>query len=244
VTIPGPATARPDPDRPVVAAFDFDGTLTDRGSVWPFLATVSGRRRVVRAALADIGPLAAAAALGGRHADEAKEALFGGTLGGLDAVELEARAAQFGLDHYRRHARADVRDRLEWHRAQGHRLLIVSASPEIYLTAVGRELAVDGVIATRLAVDGDGRMTGGYDGKNCRGQEKIDRVRQWMVRSGPPGGDGSAITPFLWAYGNSKGDRRLLQGADRGVDVGRLGPVGALRSFPRLGDVATDGYPN
>jgi phosphatidylglycerophosphatase C len=244
VTTAGPAAARPDPDRPVVAAFDFDGTLTDRGSVWPFLAAVSGRRRVVQAALAHVGALAAAAAFGGRHADAAKEALFVGTLGGLDEAELEAGATQFGLDHYRRHARADVRDRLEWHRAQGHRLLIVSASPEIYLTPLGRELAVDGVIATRLAVDGDGRMTGGYDGKNCRGQEKIDRVRHWMAQSGPHRGDDPTITPFLWAYGNSKGDRRLLQGADRGVDVGRLGPVGALRAFPRLGDVATDDYPN
>ena len=30
------------PDRPTVAAFDYDGTLTDRGSAFPFLVSVRG----------------------------------------------------------------------------------------------------------------------------------------------------------------------------------------------------------
>jgi hypothetical protein len=42
----------------------------------------------------------------------------------------------------------------------------------------------------------------------------------------------------LWAYGNSAGDRPLLAGADVGVDVGRLGPMGKLRAFRRLRDTA------
>ena len=44
--------------------------------------------------------------------------------------------------------------------------------------------------------------------------------------------------PILWAYGNSRGDLRLLNAADHGVDAGRLGPLGRLRRFPRLADVA------
>jgi hypothetical protein len=43
--------------------------------------------------------------------------------------------------------------------------------------------------------------------------------------------------PVLWAYGNSRGDLRLLNAADHGVDVGKLGPVGRLRRFPRLAEV-------
>ena len=224
-----PATPSP----PVVAAFDFDGTLTRGGSVWPFLVAIRGRRRVVIAGLALSGRLAAAALLGGRHADGAKEALFRRTLAGLRADELDIDAAAFGLAHYRAHARADVRARLEWHRAEGHRLVIVSASPEPYLVAVGRELRVDAVVATRLAVGSDSRLTGGYDGRNCRGGEKLLRVRQWIDETSGPG----ALTTVLWAYGNSDGDRQLLAGADVGVDAGRLGRFGALRSFRRLSDL-------
>jgi hypothetical protein len=50
----------------------------------------------------------------------------------------------------------------------------------------------------------------------------------------------SGVRPVLWAYGNSEGDRRLLAGADVGVDAGRLGRVGALRSFVRLAALPAD----
>jgi len=218
----------------VVAAFDFDGTLTRGGSVWPFLVAMSGRRRVLTAAVAVAGKLLAAALLGGRHADAAKEALFRRTLAGLRAEETAVRAAAFGRAHYRRHSRADIRERMEWHRARGHRLVIVSASPRIYLEAVAEDLEVDALVATRLAVGEDGRLTGSYEGGNCRGAEKLARVRALIDRWTT---DAGAITPVLWAYGNSDGDRQLLAGADIGVDVGRLGRVGALRSFPRLADL-------
>src|SRR5271168_873358 len=95
------------PDRPrtVVAAFDFDGTLTRGGSVWPFLAAIAGRRRVVASALVLTGRLALAALLGGSWADDAKEALFRRTLAGARADEVLIAAAAFGRDHYRRQAR-------------------------------------------------------------------------------------------------------------------------------------------
>ena len=46
---------------------------------------------------------------------------------------------------------------------------------------------------------------------------------------------------MLWAYGNSRGDLRLLNAADHGVDAGRLGPLGRLRRFPRLAEVVANG---
>ena len=45
--------------------------------------------------------------------------------------------------------------------------------------------------------------------------------------------------PEVWAYGNSRGDLRMLRAADVGVNVGRLGRLGRLRRFPGLG--TTDG---
>ncbi len=229
--------------RLVVAAFDFDGTLTRGGSVWRFLAAVCHPGRVVMAAVAILPRLLAGAVLGGAHADAAKEALFARTLAGLPADDVARRAASFGLAHYRRHARPEVRRRLEWHLARGHRVVIVSASPELYLEPVGRELQVHGVIGTKLEVGPDGRLTGRYDGVNCRGPEKIGRLRRWVEstagagRPTAPHGDDEPPAAIVWAYGNSAGDRQLLAGADVGIDVGRLGRLGRLRSFPRLRDV-------
>ena len=49
--------------------------------------------------------------------------------------------------------------------------------------------------------------------------------------------------PVLWAYGNSRGDLRLLQAADHGVDAGRLGRYGRLARYPRLAAVIADAPP-
>ena len=151
-------------------------------------------------------------------------------------TEVDRRSAVFAHRHLQRHLRDDVRRRLEWHQRQGHYTVIVSASPECYVSPAGEELGVDGVVATRLAVGGGGLLTGGYEGKNCRGAEKYARL-VGHLRSRGLLSNNRGEQPVLWAYGNSRGDLRLLNAADHGVDAGRLGPVGRLRHFPRLAEV-------
>lgn len=224
---PGAATGA---QRPVVAAFDLDGTLTRGGSMWPFLVAVRSLGPVAWAAVSVAPLLALAALLGGRWADDAKEALMRRTLAGLAADDVSVQAAAFGRRHFSRRRRSDVVGRLEQHRRQGHRVVVVSASPELYVSAVADMLGADAVIATRMAVGSDGRLTGGYSGRNCRGSQKLERLQRWT--------DAHAPGALVWAYGNSAGDRCLLAGADVGVDVGRLGRLGKLRAFRRLRDTA------
>ena len=106
-------------------------------------------------------------------------------------------------------------------------MVIVSASPELYVGVAAERLGADAVIATRLAVDDRQLLTGRYEGLNCRGEEKIQRLRRWIEQSGDP-------PARVWAYGNSRGDLKMLGAADIGVDVGRLGRLGRLHAFPRL----------
>jgi len=247
------------PGRDVVAAFDFDGTLTRGGSVWQFLSSICGRGPVISAGISLLPKLVRAAVFGGAAADEAKEALFVRTLAGLPARDVAERAAVFGVTHYRHRSRTKLRARLDWHRRQGHRIVVVSASPEYYVGAVGHELGVDAVVATRLEVDADGKLTGRFDGGNCRGAKKLAGLVEWMEASSEAGHDGEGAhagahggahagahgtghdggRPYLWAYGNSAGDLEMLEAADVGVDAGRLGKLGKLRQFRRLGDVLT-----
>ena len=225
------------PGRPTVAAFDFDGTLTDSGSVFPFLVSLRGLLPVLGAMIPLAPALLRAAVVGGTAADEVKEKLFNRLLGGLPVDEVARRSASFAHRHLQRHLRDDTRRRLEWHHRQGHHTVIVSASPECYVSPAGEELGVDGVVATRLAVGGGGLLTGGYEGKNCRGAEKYARLIVHLRSMGLLATNGGE-QPILWAYGNSRGDLRLLNAADHGVDAGRLGPLGRLRRFPRLAEVA------
>jgi phosphatidylglycerophosphatase C len=218
----------PDGSTPGVAAFDFDGTLTDGGSVFKFLSAVVGSRTASSAAASLSPRLAHAALVGGSVADTTKERLFERTLAGVTVERLEQVAADFAPAHLERHLRPEVLERLDWHRRRGDRVVIVSASLDVYVQIAGTLVGVDGVVATRLADEG-GTLTGRYEGANCRGEEKVRRLGSWVDRS--PGAGGT-----LWAYGNSRGDLRMLRAADIGVNVGRLGRFGRLREFAGLDD--------
>lgn len=223
-----------------VAAFDFDGTLARGGSELRFLLRLRGPVPVVAAIVRHAPKLAKGIVLGGSAADAGKQALFMRLLAGLPADRVERVAAEFAQDHLRRRLRPEVHDRLRWHLARGHRVVIVSASPECYVRVAGELLGTDATLATRLQVGG-GLLTGRFDGRNCRGTEKFTRLAGWLRAEGIQGF--GPARPVVWAYGNSRGDLRLLHAADHGVDAGRLGPLGRLRRFPRLQAVAA-GAPN
>jgi phosphatidylglycerophosphatase C len=213
---------------PVVAAFDLDGTLTEGGSVFPWLKSIAGRGRTWRAALSLAVPLTVGAIRSSRWADNAKERLFVKLLAGLDAQSVADQSRTFAHSHLEHEGRALLLARLAWHRQQGHDVVLVSASPQLYVDVMTDELQANDGLGTRLAVDPRGRLTGGYLGKNCRGTEKLRRLDEWIT------GRHYAAPPVIFAYGNSRGDRRMLSGATYPFNVGRLGVLGSLRRFPRL----------
>jgi phosphatidylglycerophosphatase C len=193
-----------------VAVFDFDGTLVPRDSLLPFLRRVCGTRAVARA-LALEGPRLAQVAAGRGDRERVKAALFGRLLAGRSVADLEPVVRQYAQHVVARQVRADVRARVEWHRGQGHTVVMVSASPELYLVPIGQLLGFDAVLGTRLEVDAAGRLTGNLLGRNVRGPEKVARLNAHL------GGD----PVRLWAYGDSAGDRELLARADVATRVTR-----------------------
>jgi phosphatidylglycerophosphatase C len=202
----------PDPDagaERVVAAFDFDKTISTRDNVLPFLRAVVGRARLAGALLA-ISPRLVRAALDDDRRDAAKVAIVRHTLTGYDAGRVTDFAGEFAREVLADHLRPDVVERVAWHREQGHEVVIVSASLRNYLDPIGAELGVSAVLATELAVGDDGRLTGELAGPNVRGAEKVRRLDAWL-------GDRPA---YVWAYGDSSGDKELLARADQAVTVG------------------------
>ena len=213
---------------PTIAAFDLDGTLTEGGSVFKWLAHVAGRRHTYAATARLALPLAAGGLRSGPSADRVKERLFRALLTGRNAAEVADESRIFAHEHLERKVRPLTDERLRWHLAQGHDVVLVSASPEVYVRVVADEVRAVGALGTRLAEDPLGQLTGGYLGQNCRGEEKMRRLREWIDERH----DGADVT--IYAYGNSRGDRRLLRGATFPYNVGHLGKFGALRRFPRL----------
>jgi HAD superfamily hydrolase (TIGR01490 family) len=222
---------------PTVAAFDFDGTVTRGASTVSFLIAVRGLLPVAVALVRTSPQLVRAALFSGSAADEYKEKLFVRLLRGMTDEELTRKGRVFAANHLALRLRPEVRRRIEWHKERGHRVVLVSASVEHYIAPAAEILGMDGALATRLAVDAAGIVSGLFDGKNCRGAEKYARVVGWLRANGLAGAEVSQAV--LWAYGNSRGDAWLLGAADHAVDAGRLGRLGALRRFPPLSALET-----
>jgi phosphatidylglycerophosphatase C len=198
----------PPSQRPVVAAFDVDGTLTTTDCVVPFLRRGAGRRLPLALLRR---PAALAAALARRDRDRLKEVACT-AFAGQDAERLERLGATFAHDFVTPRLRPDTTSRLRRHCELGHTVILASASLDAYLEPLGASLGVDGVVCTRLERDAGGRLTGRLDGRNCRGPEKARRVREWLAEHDLAGAE-------LWAYGDSPGDAELLAEADHPVRV-------------------------
>jgi phosphatidylglycerophosphatase C len=185
-----------------VAAFDVDNTLTVRDCVVPFMRSVSGTSRIVKLLLSDLG--GTIQSLRRRDRDSLKAKFVEGVFSGKDAREIDALGIEFATrvaDGWLRH---DVASRMRWHQDQGHVVILVSASLGAYLHPLGDLLEVDAVLCTELE-EIDGLLTGKLVGNNCRGKEKASRVTKWCADSGIALGD------LVYAYGDSTGDKQLLE---------------------------------
>jgi HAD superfamily hydrolase (TIGR01490 family) len=196
----------------VVAAFDFDGTLTRRDTLLPFLVDVAGPA-VVAQALARDAPQLAAMAFGRFDRDVAKAKLIARVLAGKAYGDVVSRGRDYATRVVDGGLRSATVARLRWHTEQGHEVVIVSASLDAYLHEIAQRLGVATVLCTTLEVDAGGTLTGRLTGGNCRGPEKATRLRAHL-------GD-EPVT--LWAYGDSTGDAELLAMADHPVRVTRRG---------------------
>jgi phosphatidylglycerophosphatase C len=185
--------------RPVVAAFDLDGTLARHDTLLPFLRLVAGRARVL-GAVARSAPAIARAARDRAEREAAKEQVLRATLRGYTVDALSEVAARYApMVPLRDDVIASLRD----HQRQGHETMIISASPSIYVRAIADHLGIDHVVATELEVV-DGLLTGRYVGRNCRHEEKLRRLLEWLGERDVE----------LHAYGNSPDDDPMLGRAD------------------------------
>jgi phosphatidylglycerophosphatase C len=123
---------------------------------------------------------------------------------GARREEVEAFARRFWDRFLEGNENAEVVRRLRGHREKGHRVYIVTASFAFYTAPLADRWPVDGVIATRAAWDDD-VLTGRLDGANCRGPEKLRRIRREL---------GVTLDGVeSYAYSDSDADRPLCERA-------------------------------
>lgn len=196
--------------QPRLVVFDLDETITRHDTLLPYAIGFLLRKRPWRIPLLwrVVPPLIGF--LRGRNDEgKVKEAFIKATLGGSRRSQLTEWTARFVPRLLSRGLFADAVEKVAEHRRQGDYLVLMSASTDLYVPVIARELGFNETICTQVRWDGD-TLEGSLTTPNRKGAEKARCFTTLSVRhQGLP----------TVAYGNSFSDLPHLCLANRGVLV-------------------------
>ncbi len=192
--------------------FDFDGTLTSADTLLAFIRYACGTRRFLLG-FALFSPLLVLMKLRLYPNYRAKERLFAWFFRGMKIDDFDDVCTRFA-HHSQRLFRLRALDKLREAFHYGETVCVVSASIDNWVRPFFDNLVKGSrsefhVIGTQVATGTDGCLTGLFSVPNCYGAEKVRRINQLMPDIGEHRSDYQVI-----AYGDSRGDREMLDWAD------------------------------
>ena len=194
-----------------LVVFDLDGTLTRCDTYRSFLIYCLRRRpsRFLRSALLPLDILRFKL----RLKDNAwlKMRFLTAIMGGAGESELRPLIGGFVDRTLARGMRRGALDVLAQHRAAEDWLVLLSASPDIYVYEIAARLGFTQCLSTRCECDALSRLTGRLDGANCYGVEKRRRLEDSLGKS--------RAELHIIAYADHASDLPLLTWADEAVLV-------------------------
>ncbi len=196
--------AKATPDAKKIVAFDFDGTLTYKDSFIAFLQATRGNLQMASALAFKPNMLIDYVKTRDRGALKAR--LLYSLLGDISQRELEILIKAFVTKTGKSLFRSDALAAWQEHDQPDRLRVIVTASPELLVGPFGRLIGADRVIGTRLKFSERGTLLPELTGQNCRGEEKMLRLREAF-------GDTLDLEA---AYGDTAGDTEMLAAARQG----------------------------
>ena len=185
-----------------LALFDFDGTITTDDSLIKFVRFVVGDTKFIWGMI-HISPMLTAYKLKIIPNYKAKQYMLSYFFKGMSEEKFLQVASEYSLNHIKTILRPKAMEKIAWHKKQGHKVIIVSASIESWIKPWCAQNNLD-LIATKLEIK-ENVITGKFLTKNCYGIEKVHRVQKAYNLS---------EYDYIYAYGDSSGDKELLALAD------------------------------
>jgi phosphatidylglycerophosphatase C len=206
-----------------LAVFDLDGTITRSDTLVRYLLGYLGRHplRLWRLPLCLLPLLKYCLVEPDRGA--LKSAVIHLTLGGVTRGDLERWNRIFVARLLHGGVFAEALEQISAQRSAGAHLVLLSASPDLYVPAIAAALGFDEAICTQLRWHADGRLHGALRSANRRGAEKV-RCLQALLQTHRP--------TRSCAWGNSPADLEHLQLVGAGTYVN--GPPAALVNLPNV----------
>jgi phosphatidylglycerophosphatase C len=179
-----------------LVVFDLDGTVSRHDTLLAYLTGFLRHNRarwprVLRSAPAMLGFVTGIVDRG-----QLKAALMRAVLGGCTRQVIEAWTARYVTELLEHGLFADALAAIATHRRSADTLVLMSASPDLYVPEIARRLGFNETICTGVRWRGE-YLDGGLSTANCQGAEKARRFVE--LRSRHP-------HELTVAYGNSASD--------------------------------------
>ena len=194
-----------------VYAFDFDGTLTTKDTLLEFIKFARGERRLYTTLLLFL-PLLVLMKLRLYPNWKVKQQVFSFLFRNMAEADFNALCTSFA--HEKAHLmRPEGLNEIRKALAENSKVMIVSASIDNWVRPfadmyLGKADGVPPVTVIGTQVEtADGVLTGRFATPNCYGAEKVRRGREAL---------GDCPDAETIAFGDSRGDKELLEYADKG----------------------------
>ena len=184
-----------------IAFFDFDGTITYKDSTINFIRFIKGNTKFFIGIFL-LSPFLLLYKLNIISNNAIKNIIIKYYFKDMSIEYFRQMAEKFSLKYIDDIVRDKAIKRIKWHKEQGHTVVIVSASIDLWLMPWCYRNNIN-LISTKLETK-NSKISGICD-KNCFGSEKVNRINREYNLSN---------YDYIYAYGNSKGDYEMLEIAD------------------------------
>lgn len=185
-----------------LAVFDLDGTITTKDTFLEFIKYEKGDLQYYLG-LAILSPFIIAYYLKLLPNYVLKEKFFNYYFKGVEASYLKEKGDKYSELEIPKITRSGAKTVLDWHQSQGHIILVLSASADIWLRK-WCEVNQFKLICTRFEVKNN-VYTGRLQGKNCFGEEKRIQLKHYL--------NGKNYN-YIYGYGDSSADQYFLELVD------------------------------
>ena len=197
-----------------ISLYDMDRTITVRGTYTPFLFHMVFARapwRLVFLPILPFGFIAYGLKLisRGRLKTFNQQLLLGN---GPELSLLQPHIERFADKVLRSNRHKKAIEQVEADRAEGRKLVLVTASYDLYAEAIARRLGFDHLIGTQLVVDSKGRVLPQIIGENCYDDAKIGRIEALFASQG-----WQRSQSHVRAYSDHVSDQAMLEFADEAI---------------------------
>src|ERR1700730_1757781 len=157
-----------------IAFFDFDGTITTKDSLLSFMIFRNGKLKTFLG-LMMLSPYYLAYILKIIPVQTAKEKILKYFLRNLSIEKFQSDCNEFSSTVLLTLLRPKALDEIKLLGEKGVPIVVISASAENWLRPWTERVGAD-LISTRLEIK-NGKLTGKIEGRNCRGKEKVRRIK-------------------------------------------------------------------